>query len=404
MAGRAARRAVVVGLAGLLVAGCGEPVRPAGTTAVARAASPSSSASSPSASPTPSASPKGEGAVSVLALRDYVEYGGDDPEVNWVSPFEESTGCKVSLTSVGDAEQLAERFAARPYDVLSAPPELAGELIDRHKVAVLTTSRIPGYDHVAARLRGLPSVEQDGRVYGVPYLWGFHQVLYDTRKVGRKRAASGWAGLIAGPGPVALPDSPMTIADAALALKGGLRPADPYELTPEQLDAAMELLARHKDSGRVYWDLDLPVVAGFAAGRLQAAQALPYHLAALKRAGLPVRAAGQARTTGWADAWMMSAETERPTCAYQWIGYMISTRVQRQAAAWTGLAPAVPAACGGDAKRVCEAYDVKDVLGKGTGAFRRIAFAERPSKDCDGAEGECTDYAQWTERWQELVK
>jgi putative spermidine/putrescine transport system substrate-binding protein len=288
--------------------------------------------------------------------------------------------------------------------VLSAPPELAGELIDQHKVAALTTSDIPGYEHVAARLRGLPSVERDGRVYGVPYLWGFHQVLYDTGKVGRKRAASGWAGLLAGPGPVALPDSPMTIADAALALKGGLRPADPYELTPEQLDAAMALLARHKGSGRIYWRLDLQVIEGFGAGRLKAAQALPYHQVALKRAGRPVRAAEQARTTGWADAWMVSAETERPTCAYQWIGYMTSTRVQRQAAAWTGLAPAVPAACGGDARRVCEAYDVKGVLGKGTKAFRRIAFAVRPRKDCGGAEGECTDYAQWTERWHELVK
>lgn len=383
-------------LAGLLVAGCGGAAP--GMTVARATPVPSagpSSAGSPRDTGTLAPGRKGEGGVSVLAFRGYAEYGGNDPKVNWVSPFEKRTGCQVTLTLVGTAEEMADRLAGHTYDVVSASPDIAGELIADGRAAKLDTSRVSAYDDIPAWLRDLPAVKDGDRVYGVPYLWGFHQVLYDPAKIGR--TAAGWDVLFAGP--AALWDSPMTIADAALALRGRLRPTNPFELTGEQLDAAMRLLAQSKDDDRGYWSQYVEVVEGFAARRSRAAQALPYHLDVLRRADVPVRAARLPRTTGWADAWMISSDTQRPNCAYQWIDYMTSAQQQRQAAAWAGLAPANLDACTGRAGRMCAAYHVTD-----RAAIRRIAFAVRPGKDCGNRDGECTDYTEWTKRWRELVK
>jgi putative spermidine/putrescine transport system substrate-binding protein len=37
-----------------------------------------------------------EGSVSILAWPGYVEDGSNDPAVDWVSAFEEETGCQVT--------------------------------------------------------------------------------------------------------------------------------------------------------------------------------------------------------------------------------------------------------------------------------------------------------------------
>jgi putative spermidine/putrescine transport system substrate-binding protein len=42
-----------------------------------------------------------EGEVSILAWPGYVEDGSNDPTVDWVSAFEDETGCMVSSKSYG---------------------------------------------------------------------------------------------------------------------------------------------------------------------------------------------------------------------------------------------------------------------------------------------------------------
>lgn len=403
-------RVLATAAAGLTLASCAGPATTGTTGTAARetpartvaAPSPSPSTSptpTPSPSPTPTALGKGEGVVRVLALRGYVEYGGVDPKVNWIMDFERETGCRVRLTYIDRGTRLDRVLADGPYDVVSAPPEAAGRLIAERRVAPLTTALIPHYTEIPRWLRELPAVTAHDRVYGVPYLWAYHQIGYDPARTGRDGAPKDVGALFREPGPVMLRDDPLTIADAALALRGKDRPDDPFRLTPEQLDAAMALLDGRKGDERTYWRGSLDVVRGFAPGRLRLAQALPYQLGVLARAGRPVRAVTPARTTGWADSWMISATAQSPNCAYRWIGHMVSRGVQRQAAEWTGLAPANPKACTGRARRVCADYRVDDPRLAG-----RIAFAVRPTADCgDGAAG-CTDYAEWERRWRELVR
>ncbi|MCC5578706.1 extracellular solute-binding protein [Microtetraspora sp. AC03309] len=409
-----------VALMGLLASACGATettaatmATPATTTAVTPAADQPSAAaaaaprargaaaspsphnasatpSKPAKTPTPAASPgPGEGAVNVLALPGYVEWGGTDPKVNWVAPFQAETGCKVNLRTY-DASATAG--GTRPidpgsFDVISAPPELAGKLIDDGTVAPLNTSLIAAYHDIPKQLRKLETRKDD--VYGVPYLWGINEVLYDTTKDGPKTAAA----LYGGTGAVMLKDSPLTIADAALVLKRrGAEIDDPFQLTPSQLDDAMELLSRGKSADRVYWRDPIEVIQGFASGSVRLAQATPYHRDVLALGHKPVKAAG-GPVTGWADAWMVSSAAAHPSCAYEWLDWTSSTTVQREAAEWVGLAPANEAACTGRTKRICADYT----------SFDDVSFASRPAKNCGGGDGECVGYGQWVERWKRLV-
>jgi spermidine/putrescine-binding protein len=42
---------------------------------------------------------EGEGEVNLIAWAGYVEDGSTDPAVDWVTPFEEATGCQVNPAS-----------------------------------------------------------------------------------------------------------------------------------------------------------------------------------------------------------------------------------------------------------------------------------------------------------------
>ncbi|MER5651308.1 extracellular solute-binding protein [Streptosporangium sp. NPDC002524] len=410
---RRARLGALLGAGGLALAACAQagavsaagpvrgpspsatPVTPAGTPASTPGATPASTPS-PASTPTPSTSiGKGEGTLQVLTFQGYVEYGATSSRANWLTPFERETGCVVKLDRVRTSEEMAARFATGAYDAVSPAPDLAGQLVAQGKVAPLDTGLVPGYKHIPKRLRELPGLREDGEVYGIPYLWAVNQVVHEGS------GPEGPAALY-GAAPVAIRNSPLSIADAALALGGtGSEPEaeDPFQLTPAQLDAAAKLLAEGDGPDRVYWTDSLQLVRALSAGPVRMAQALPYHLDLFKRAGRPMKTRAGAPATGWVDSWMLAAKPASPNCAYRWLDWVSSAAAQRPAAAWTGLAPANPEACGGQARRMCEIYRVRD-----NRWLRDIRFAARPTRDCGGRGGECTDYTEWAERWKQLVK
>ncbi|TQS20645.1 extracellular solute-binding protein [Microbispora sp. KK1-11] len=388
-----------VAAVGLLAAACAGRPAPAtqvatpGTSAAAAAtasggAGPSPSSGGPTPTPVASVGP-GEGTVSVVAIEGYAEWGGVDPKVKWVGTFERETGCKVSLRYYDPRqEEKPGDFPQSSFDVISATPEVGGRLMDEGKAAPLNTALLDGYDKIPKRLRTLPSVTRGERVYGVPYVWATNEILYDTGKVG----PDGPESLFTDKGPVMFRDRPLSLADAALVLKAqgteiGAEIKDPFDLTDAQLDAAAKLFTSGEDGRRLFWRDPVEVVQGFATGSVRLAQATPYHLDVLRRGHKPVRALTDRPVTGWADAWMMSAQAPHPSCAYKWLDFTMSADVQRKVSAWMGLAPANPEGCTGAARRICADYRV------GTSrAFRGVYFAVRPEA-----------YDKWVERWSRIV-
>ncbi|MFJ2030890.1 extracellular solute-binding protein [Streptosporangium sp. NPDC087985] len=330
----------------------------------------------------------------MLTFQDHVEYGGTSSRFNWVTPFEQKTGCRiVKLDRVGTEEEMAAKLDGNSYDVISPPPDLAGRLMAEGRVAPVDTSLVEAYADIPKRLRELPAMRREGRVYGIPYLWGVNQVVYEGRRPQGPEALYTTA-------PVAIKDSPLSIADAALALRRTspeLGVKNPFQLTPVQLDAAVKLLAERNGPDRVYWKDSLDVIRALSTGSVRLAQALPYHRDLFQRAGRPMKALDGSPMTGWVDSWMLTAKPASPNCAYKWLNWTASANVQRSAAAWTGLAPANPKACGGRAQHMCEVYHVRDA-----DWIRRVFFAVRPVRDCGGRSEECTDYTDWVQRWKDL--
>ncbi|MET7465235.1 extracellular solute-binding protein [Nonomuraea sp. NPDC005501] len=343
---------------------------------------------SPTASvkPRKSTSPQGpvqsDGTLQILTYRGYADYSGTTGE------FEKSTGCRIArYDTVQTAAQMAAQVGQRPYDVISAGPVLAADLIAGKQVQPVDPAKVPGYGDLTKRFRDM--TVRSGKVYGVPYLWGFHEFLYDSSRVKGDPTLRD----VFGSGHVALRDTPLTIADAALA--DGVE-GDPFELGKDELGRAAGLL--EEQPGREYWTEPLDLVKGFATGSLDYAQATPYYRLLLQEAGRPVKAVDAPRTTGWVDSWMLGAGVPNTECAYRWLAYTATAAVQRKAVAWVGLAPANPKACAKATRRVCDAFGVDEPE-----RLDRVAFATRPPDGCKPKDG-CPAYAAWEKRWHALVR
>ncbi|MFI0354056.1 ABC transporter substrate-binding protein [Actinomadura sp. 9N407] len=356
----------------------------------------------------------GEGELSLVTLAGDLENGGADPRVNWVTPFEERTGCKVSWKVADGAQEMTDLMQnpARRYDGVVAPPEVAGRLIANRHITPVNPNLVEGYKKLEPRLRDL--LKRDGEYYGVPYVWGSNLLMYDSRAT--QSPPTGWASLFDPDqakrysGRIIMRDSPMVIAEAALYLRGKerkLKITDPYSLTRKQLDAAAKVLAKQRPHVKSYWEQPAEAVSAFAGGQAALGQVWPYQVDVLTRAGKPVQGVvPSGGVTGWAKSWMIGARAEHTSCMYQWLQWISSPDVQQQVAEWSGVAPANPQACTGDRLRAafCNAYRVgdRDYLDK-------VIFAHTPAKQCGGGDGDgdrrdCTDYAEWTRAWNKATK
>lgn len=385
----AAVGAVVLAATGL--AGCsgGKQKQPATTVRYARTIGP------------------GEGTLNLVAWSGYVEHGSNDPRVDWVTPFERRTQCKVSVKGVSTSQEMTALMSDpnRNYDGVSAPPEVAGGLITEHQAAQLNPDLVDGYKDLQPKLRDL--TRQGGKVYGVPFTWGADLVMYDPKVV--QSTPTGWSALFDPSqyqpyaGRVVMRDSPLTLADAALYLKSKdhkLGITDPYELTTKQLAAAAAVLKKQHSAVKLYWRQPVDAINVFAGGDAVLGQVWPYHADVLGRAGRSVQAIQPKEgVTGWADSWLMGARAKHPNCMYQWMSWMTAPDVQLQVAQWNEVAAANPGVCSSQRSRpYCDAYHVDD-----RSYVDRIKFAKNPVRDCGNGGSNCTDYNAWTTAWRQAI-
>ena len=59
---------------------------------------------------------EGEGAVNLIAWAGYVEDGSTDPNVDWVSSFEDETGCEVSVRLGNSSDEMVQLMQSGEYD------------------------------------------------------------------------------------------------------------------------------------------------------------------------------------------------------------------------------------------------------------------------------------------------
>ncbi|WP_394686239.1 ABC transporter substrate-binding protein [uncultured Microbacterium sp.] len=344
-----------------------------------------------------------EKTVSILAWPGYVEDGSNDPTVDWVSGFEEKTGCTVDAKTYGTSDEAVNLMKTGEYDVVAASGDATLRLIASGDVAPVNTDLIPNYAGVYDFLKDKEWNSVDGKSYGVPHGYGANLLMYNTEKF--PQAPTSWdvvfdkAGENAGK--VTAYDSPIYIADAAVYLmthQPDLGITNPYALDETQFQAAVDLLKAQRANVGEYWSDYLKEIQSFTSGDSVVGTTWQVIQNSLAGEGAPTAVTlPKEGVTGWSDTWMISSKAKSPNCAYAWLDWIASPETNAQATAYFGEAPSSQKAC--DFRDDCEAYHAGDA-----DYASKIWYWTTPIADCvDGrTDVQCVDYSKWTAAWQEI--
>jgi putative spermidine/putrescine transport system substrate-binding protein len=348
----------------------------------------------------------GEGELNLIAWAGYAENGSNDPAVNWVTPFEQKTGCKVNVKVGNTSDEMVQLMRTGQYDGVSASGDATLRLIYAGDVAPVDTNLVPNYATISEFLKDRPWNSVNGQMYGVPHGWGANLLMYNTQVV--TDAPDSWGAVFTDAakykGKVTAYDSPIYIADAALYLsktKPDLGIKDPYSLTPEQLDAAVELLKTQRENVGEYWSDYTKEVQAFESGTSVIGttwQVIANTIGTDNKVQVNTVLPKEG-STGWSDTWMVAAKAAHPNCMYKWMDWITSPEVNAQVAEYFGEAPAQTKACDFTAQKdFCEVFHATD-----KDYAEKIHYWTTPQKQCvDGSGDGCTTYDEWVDKWQQI--
>ncbi len=342
-----------------------------------------------------------EGSVSILAWPGYVEDGTNSPDYDWVTPFEEETGCMVDSKTYGTSDEAFTLMQTGDYDVVAASGDASLRLVAAESVAPVNTDLLVNYDGIFDFLKMQQWNSVDGVSYGVPHGYGANLLMYNTDVFPEEPTS--WSVVFddaaANSGKVTAYDSPIYIADAAVYLmthSPELGIENPYALDETQLAAAVDLLKAQREHIGEYWSDYLLAIQAFETGDSVAGTTWQV-IQNVMTSGNTAVTLPEEGVTGWSDTWMIGSEAASPNCAYAWLDYIASPEANATATGYFGEAPSSIAAC--DFREDCEAFHAGDEE-----YASQIWYWSTPIAEClDGrTDVECTDYSAWTTAWTEI--
>lgn len=348
----------------------------------------------------PSELGKGEGQLNIVAWAGYIERGETDKNYDWVTGFEQQTGCKVSVKTAATSDEMVALMNEGGFDLVTASGDASLRLIAGGKVQPLNLALVPSYSKIDPRLQNAPWHSVDGKHYGVPYQWGGNILMYNTKVF--PKAPDSWNVVFeeqtladgkSNKGRVQAFDGPIHIADAALYLmthQPALGIKDPYELNEDQYKASLDLLRKQRQLVGRYWHDAFVQIDDFKNEGVVASGSWPFQANALIADKQPIATTvPKEGVTGWADTSMVHSEAKNLTCAYKWLEHSLSNKLQGDLASWFGSVPVVPAACEGNAllgKEGCKTNGIDN--------FDRVHFWRTPVSQCK-SQGTCVPYYRW---------
>jgi len=344
---------------------------------------------------------KGEGQLNLVAWEGYTQ-----PQ--WVKPFQKATGCQVHAKYAGSSDEmvtLMRQGGGSQYDMVSASGDASLRLIYGKVVQPINVNLIPDYKNFIPALKSPPHNTIDGVHYGLSLQWGPNTLLYNTKKV--TPAPTSWSALYSKKykGKVTVPDNPIQIADAALYLSKtntSLGITDPYELNSKQFNAAVALLKAQKPLIKKYWGLASDEIDLFKNGDAVIGASWPYQTNTLIADKVPVKdLIPKEGATGWADTWMLSSHAKHPNCAYMWMKWVSTPKVQAQQAIYFGETPANLKACA-VMNKLSPGSATQYHCGASAKYFASIKFWKTPIAACGNGKNDCMDYTQWQQAWTQL--
>ncbi len=239
-----------------------------------------------------------EGQVNIVAWPGYIERGETDAAFDWVTKFEEATGCKVNVKTANTSDEMVALMNEGGFDLVTASGDASLRLVAGGKVQPINIDLVPSWSTVDERLMQAPWHTVDGVHYGVPYMWGPNVLMYNTEVF--PEAPSSWNVVFeeqtlpdgaSNKGRVQAYDGPIHIADAAQYLmthQPDLGITSPYQLNEAQYAAALDLLRAQRQLVGRYWHDAFIQMDDFKNEGVVASGSWPFQVNILKSEGAPI--------------------------------------------------------------------------------------------------------------------
>ena len=354
---------------------------------------------------------EGEGELTVLAWPGYAENGSTDETVDWVTPFEDATGCKVTVQVFGTSDEAFSLFSTNPtkFDIVSASGDASLRLVRAGYVQPVNVDLVPSYADIFPALKDKPYNTVDGVHYGIPHGRGSNLLMWRTDEV--TPAPTSWTELFDPNSPyagkISVYDAPIYIADAAVVLMAtqpDLGIKNPYALDETQFAAAVDLLKKQKPAIGQYWVDYTKQMDAFRAGDAVVGTTWQVITYLLQAEDPPVEVEVIKPTegaTGWSDTWMVNSKTTHLNCAYKWLDHIVSPEVNAQIASWFGEAPGNSKACAlSEADQAnCDFFHAAD-----DAFWQDVWYWQTPEAKCvDGrTDVTCKTFDDWVKAWTEI--
>ena len=342
-----------------------------------------------------------EGQVSIVAWPGYIERGETMEGFDWVTKFEEASGCAVNVKTANTSDEMVALMNEGGFDLVTASGDASLRLIAGKRVQPVNVDLVPSWETVDDRLKNAPWHTVDGVHYGTPYMWGPNVLMYNTEAF--KTPPTSWSVVFeettlddgqSNMGRVQAYDGPIHVADAANYLmhhQPELGIESPYELNEDQYKASLDLLRQQRKLVSRYWHDAFIQMDDFKNEGVVASGSWPFQVNLLASEKQPVASTIPVEgATGWADTTMMHADAENPNCAYMWMEHTLASNLQSDLSVWFGANPAVPAACtDGRGMQTAEGCTTN-----GMDDFAKIKFWQTPVSKCASQE-QCVPYYRW---------
>ncbi len=272
--------------------------------------------------------------------------GYADP--SYVRAFEEENHCKVAASYMGSSDELVAKLrggSAGNYDVISPSSDVATMIATTGLAEPLDLSKIPDYSQLSPQLTSLPLVKSNGKVYGVPFMWGPDPIIYDTTVFATPPASWNVFWDPKYQQKISVWDDLSTVYMAAQVLGFDDPPSQLYNLSDDQLERVKNKLLALKPNVRKMWSTGGELTNLFQNHEVVAAMGWPLMTNQLRKANFPVgETIPKENTTGWIDHLMITAASENKALAYKFLEYMVEAETQKKVTDVTGYTPANPKA------------------------------------------------------------
>lgn len=278
-----------------------------------------------------------EGELSLLTWEGYADE-------SFIADFEASTGCSVSATYVGSGEEIIAKMAAGGgvYDLITPASDITQVIIQAGFVEPIDTSRIEQWENIYPQFRELENIQSDGEYYAMPYTWGAISFMY--RNDAFETPPTSLAELFdpRHAGRISLWDDKSAIYVAARH-NGDF---NIYDLSYEQIEAAVETLVEQRPLVRKYWSTAGELVDLYVANEIDISNTWAgYQSALLAEEGIEVTEfIPEENAEGWMDSWMIVDGSGDNACTYAFLNMQSSEQGQCGVANVNGYSVANPVA------------------------------------------------------------